>query len=140
MNTRFLIAGIAAFMVSLILGFLTHGMLLQGDYAQLPNLMRTEADAMAHLPFLLASHLIKGFAFAWVYSKGISSGPWLNQGLRFGVATVFLVTVPLYLVYYAVQPEPGMLVVKQIVADSIAMILMGVVVAMIMKPAASSNS
>ena len=56
------------------------------------------------------------------------------QGVKFGVATIFLVTIPLYLVYYAVEPMPGMLVVKQIVSDSIVMILMGIVVSMIIKP------
>ena len=91
MNTKFLIAGVAGFLISLFGGFLFHGVLLQGDYAQLPNLMRTEADAQAHVPFMLVSHLIKGFAFAWIYMKGISPGvPPLTQGLKFGIATVRL--------------------------------------------------
>ena len=140
MNVKFVMAGVAAFLVSLILGFVAHGMLLHGDYAQLPNLMRTEADAQGHLPFMLVSHLIKGFAFAWIYSKGISAdAPWLSQGLKFGVATALLVTVPLYLIYYTVEPMPGMLVVKQIISDSIAMIIMGIVVALIMKPPATAK-
>lgn len=133
MNVKFLIAGVAGFLVSLFAGFLVHGMLLHGDYAQLPNLMRTEVDAQAHLPFMLVSHLIKGFAFAWIYTKGVSPGSALTQGLKFGVATAFLVTIPLYLVYYAVEPMPGMLVAKQIVFDSLTMILMGIVVSLIIK-------
>ncbi len=138
MNVKFLIAGIAGFIVSMGLGFVVHGMLLRPDYLQLGSIMRTDADQMNYFPFMLASHFIKGFAFAWVYSKGITGGsPWLTQGLKFGVATAFLVTVPLYLVYYAVEPMPGMLVAKQIIFDSITMIVMGIVVAMIMKPATS---
>lgn len=136
MNAKFLIAGIAGFIISLAGGFIFHGMILQGDYAQLPNLMRPEADAQAHLPFMLVSHLIKGFAFAWIYTKGLSAGvPAIAQGIKFGIATVFLVTIPLYLVYYAVEPMPGLLVAKQIVFDAITMVLMGVVVSMIIKPA-----
>ena len=139
MNIKFLIAGIAGFLVSLFGGFLFHGMLLHADYAQIPNLMRTDTDAMGYLPFMLVSHLIKGFAFAWIYTKGLTAGaPALTQGLKYGVATVFLVTIPLYLVYYAVQPMPGMLVVKQIVCDSITMILMGIVVSFIIKPPAEA--
>jgi membrane protease YdiL (CAAX protease family) len=138
MNTKFLIAGFAGFIVSLATGFVAHGMLLQADYAAIPTLMRTEADAMAHFPYMLLSHFFKGFAFAWIYRQGISSGAsWLSQGVRFGIAVALLMTVPLYLIYYAVQPMPGMLVVKQIVADSISTVLMGVVVAFICKPAAS---
>jgi hypothetical protein len=134
MNTKFLLAGVAGFIVSLAGGFVAHGMLLRNDYAQIPNLMRTDADAMNYFPFMLLSHLLKGFAFAWIYRQGISPGtPWLTHGVRFGVAVALLMTVPLYLIYYAVQPMPGTLVVKQIVADSISTVLMGVVVAFICK-------
>jgi len=140
MNTKFLIAGIAGFLVSLVGGFLVHAVLLHPDYAQLPNLMRTEADAQGHLPFLLFSHLIKGFAFAWIYSRGIAAGvSWVTQGIRFGIAAACLVTIPLYLVYYSVEPMPGMLVVKQIVFDSIGMIVMAIVVAFIYKSSAEAT-
>lgn len=135
MNVKFLIAGVAGFLISMIGGIVFHGLLLHADYAQLGAMMRTDADGQGYLPFMLLSHLLKGFAFAWIYTKGLEAGvPALTQGLKFGVATVFFVTIPLYLVYYAVQPMPGMLVVKQIVCDSIVMILMGVVVSMIIKP------
>jgi len=133
--TKFLIAGFTAFVISLAAGMIFHGALLQNDYAQISNLMRTQQDAMAYLPFMLASHLIKGFAFAWVYKQGISGGTWTTQGIRFGIAMILLVTVPLYLVYYAVQPMPGMLVAKQIFFDSIGTLFMAFAVAFILKPA-----
>lgn len=140
MNTKFLIAGVAAFLVSLIFGFLVHGLLLHADYAQLPNLMRTDADAQAHFPFMLLSHLIKGFAFAWVYTKGISPGvPWMTQGFRFGFAAAALITVPLYLIYYAVVPMPGMLIVKQIIFDSVGTILMAITVAFVYRSKAAAE-
>ncbi|MEO7673492.1 MAG: hypothetical protein ABIU09_05375 [Pyrinomonadaceae bacterium] len=134
MDKKFWIAGVAGFLVSFLLSFVAHGILLHADYALLPNIMRTEADSMNYFPFMLLSHLIKGFAFAWIYRQGISAGaPWLTQGVRFGLAAAFLTAVPLYLVYYAVQPMPGTLVVKQIALDSIIAILMGIVVAFISK-------
>ena len=140
MNTKFLLAGIAGFLISFATGFVAHGMLLRDDYAQISSLMRPGADAMNYFPFMLLSHLAKGFAFAWIYRQGISSGtPWLTQGVRFGIAVALLMTVPLYLIYYAVQPMPGTLVVKQIVADSISTILMGVAVAFICKSGQTEN-
>ncbi|MEK7799289.1 MAG: hypothetical protein AAB297_05630 [Acidobacteriota bacterium] len=42
-----------------------------------------------------------------------------------------LMTIPMYLIYYAVQPWPGAVVVKQIVFDVIGVLAMGVVVALI---------
>ncbi|MGH9947394.1 MAG: hypothetical protein ACRD6X_09355 [Pyrinomonadaceae bacterium] len=139
MGKNFWIAGAAAFLISLFAGFIGHGLLLQADYAQVPNLMRTAEDAAGYLPFMLVSHLIKGFAFAWVYKKGISDAPWLSQGIRFGIAMTFLIAIPLYLVYYAVQPTPGRLVVNQIVVDAITMILMALAVAFIFKPKSAAS-
>ena len=134
MDKRIVFAGIAAFLVSFLFSFVAHGMLLHGDYAQLPNLMRTDADAMGYFPFMLLSHLVKGVAFAWVYAQGLRSGAsWLDQGLRYGVAMALLITVPLYLVYYSVQPMPGSLVVKQIVLDSIGTMLMAFAVAFVFR-------
>jgi hypothetical protein len=39
-----------------------------------------------------------------------------------------LTIVPTYLIYYAVQPMPGAMVVKQIVFDGIGTVLLGVIV------------
>lgn len=131
--TKLLIAGFVGFVISMGTGMIFHGGVLSADYAALGPMMRPEADAMGYLPFMIASHLVKGFAFAWVYRQGVSAGSWLGQGIRYGIAMAFLIAIPLYLVYYAVQPLPGMLVAKQIVFDSISMMLMAIAVAFILK-------
>jgi hypothetical protein len=46
--------------------------------------------------------------------------------------------VPTYLIYYAVQPLPGALVVKQIVFDAIGLLVFGIVVAWLYRPKARS--
>lgn len=43
-------------------------------------------------------------------------------------------SAPTYLIYYAVQPMPGALVIKQIVLETVAMLVMGVVVALLNPP------
>src|SRR5688572_13020128 len=132
---KLLLAGTAAFMISFVYGFIVHGMLLRGDYAELPNLFRPDSEAMAFLPYLFLSHLVKGFALAWVYRQGVSAGvPWLTQGIRFGIIASLLITVPLYLVYFAVQPMPSTLVVKQMALDTVGTILMSLAVSYILKP------
>lgn len=133
--TKLIIAGFVGFVISMGTGMLFHGGVLDADYAQIPNLMRPDDEAMGYLPHMLLSHLFKAFAFAWVYQQGVSDRPWLSQAIRFGFAMVFLITVPLYLVYFAVQPMPGILVAKQIVLDTITTMIMAVAVAFILKPA-----
>jgi len=116
----------------LMSGFVVHGVLLHNDYAQLPNLLRPEAEAQGHFMWMLLADALMGFGFTWIFLKGREPGkPAVGQGLRFGIAIAVLMTIPMYLIYYAVQPWPGAVVVKQIVYDVISVLVMGVVVALI---------
>lgn len=130
MGGRFWISVGVMFALSLALGFLVHGVLLHNDYAGLPNLLRTQADAQHYFGWMLLADALMGLGITWVYRQGREAGkPFLGQGVRFGMALAVLITVPMCLIFYAVQPWPGAVVVKQIVYDGIGMILKGVVVA-----------
>lgn len=130
MNRQFLVSGIVIFIAALIIGGIVHAWLLSADYAQLPNLMRTQEDQMNHFHFNIIAHVFIGFAFTWIYRQGREAAvPWLGQGIRFGIAVSCLMTIPFFLIYYAVQPLPGMLVTKQIVFESIGNVVLGALVA-----------
>jgi hypothetical protein len=117
------------FVMSLLLGFIVHALLLKSDYAQLVGLFRPEAERQAYFPYMLLGHLCIAVGFVWVYLQGRDDDPWLGQGIRYGAAIAVLMTIPSYLIHYAVQPMPGMVVVKQIVFDTVGVVLMGIVVA-----------
>jgi hypothetical protein len=129
MNRKFWISAAVMFVMSWALGFLIHGGLLGVDYARLPNLMRPMAEAQGKLPFILLSHVCFALAFTWIYLKGREDRPWLAQGARYGIAVALLLTIPIYLIYHAVMPFPLDLVVKQMILDTIRVVLMGVVLA-----------
>jgi hypothetical protein len=129
MNKKFFISVVVIFVVSMLLGFLVHGVLLNQAYTQLPGLFRTPQDAQAYFPFMLLAHVLISFGFVWIYQRGKEAKPFLTQGIRYGLAIAVLMTIPMYLIYYAVQPMPSALVYKQIVFDTLGVLLMGVVVA-----------
>lgn len=132
MGARFWISVVVIFVVSMLIGFAVHGFVLHDDYAQLPNLMRTEADAQGHFGYMILAHVSMALGFTWIYRKGREAGkPAIGQGLRFGAAVAVLMCIPMYLIYYAVQPWPGVVIVKQIVYDVIGMLVLGVVVALV---------
>jgi hypothetical protein len=135
MKGKFFLAWVAVFVVWMAGSFLVHGVLLHDDYAKLPNLMRTEADAQQHFPLMLLAHVIMAGAFVWIYSRGIEPKPWLAQGIRFGVAVALLAIVPTYMIYYVVQPIPGMLAVKQMTHDGVLLVILGVVAAFVYRSA-----
>lgn len=129
MNKQFFIAWLVIFVVWMAGSFVVHGMLLHPDYLKLPQLFRPEADAQNYFHFMLLAHVILAGAFVWIFARGAEAKPWLGQGLRFGVAVALLTVVPTYMIYYAVQPMPGAMVVKQILGDGALILILGVIVA-----------
>ena len=139
MDKKFWIAGAIASIILALYSFIAHGLLLHADHHELPDHYRSGAEVHTFFPFLLVTYLVKGFAFAWIYRQGISQGvPWLSQGVMFGIAAVLLITIPFYLNNYATQPLPGTFVAKQIVFDTVGMILTAVAVAFINRSSVES--
>jgi hypothetical protein len=129
MNTRFLISSAAVIVLLVVFGYLVHGILLAGDYARLPNLYRSPEEQTKYLPFVLAAQVIAGVALVWLYRRRRNSRPTILQGMRFGLAVAALMVIPKFLIYYAIEPLPGTIVVKQIVFDTIIVTVIGIVVA-----------
>ncbi len=129
MNKRFLISVAVVFVMSMAIGFTVHAVLLAPDYARHAPLFRTEADQQRHFPFMLLAHAIASVAFVWIYLRGKEAKPPLAQGVRYGLAIAALMVVAKFLIYFAVQPLPHMVVLKQIVFDTIGVVLMGIAVA-----------
>jgi hypothetical protein len=128
MNKKFLVAWLVVFVVMMLGGVVIHGMLLQDEYMA-TGLMRPEAEQEGFMAWMLLAHVSMAGAFTWIYARGVENKPWLGQGLRFGLALALFCTVPIYLIYYCVQPLPEMLVIRQIAYDLILMLFVGAVVA-----------
>jgi len=139
MNKKFIIAWLVVFVAWMVGSFVVHGVLLHDDYAKLPGLFRPETEAQQYFPLMILAHVIMAGAFVWIYARGVESKPWLAQGVRFGIAAALLAVVPIYMIYYVVQPMPGMHVVKQIVFDGILVTMLGVIVAFMYRPSASAS-
>jgi len=135
MDNRFWLSAVVIFVLSLALGFVVHAALLGEDYAKLTGLFRPHAEQQALFAYVVIAHALFALGFTWIYRHGIDRGkPFLGQGVRFGIAIAVLTTIPVYLIYYAVQPIPGAVVAKQIVLDVIAVVILGTVVAWLNQP------
>ena len=129
MNKKFLISWIAVFVVWMIGSFLVHGLWLAETYAAMTNMMRPLAEQEAMMHFMLLAHVLMAGAFVWIYERGKEDKPWMQQGLRFGVAIALLAPIPTFMIYYTVQQTPGMLAVQQSIGDSIVVIVVALVAA-----------
>jgi hypothetical protein len=118
------------FVMAWALSFLVHGVLLAPDYAVAQG-MRPPAEVQSLFLYFVLAQALFGIAFAWIYVQGKEDKPWLAQGVRFGIAVAFLTVIPTYLIYHVVTPVPLALALKQIVFDTIRVVLMGIVLAWI---------
>ena len=131
MNKTFWLAWLVIFVAWFMGSFLVHGLLLHGDYMALQSkgLFRSEQDSQQFFHFMILAHVFLSGAFVWIYSRGVEAKPWAAQGARFGLAVAFLGVIPMYLIYYVVQPMPGATVAKQIAFDTILIVILGVIAA-----------
>ena len=136
MNKKFLISWAIVFVAWMAGSFLVHGFLLADGYGQLPNLFRTEEETAQYSYLMFIAHLIMAGALVWIYQRGTEDKPWLAQGVRFGIAIALLGPIPMYTIYYVVQPMPGEFVAQQIVYETLLTVIIAVVVAFLNKPAA----
>jgi hypothetical protein len=130
MRSKCIVSAAVMFVMAWGLSFVVHGLLLGGDYAATAG-MRPPAEAQKIIGWLILAQAFFGVAFAWIYVQGKEDKPWLAQGVRFGIAVAFLTVIPTYLIYHVVTPVPLALALKQIVYDTIRVVLMGVVLAWI---------
>ncbi len=134
MDKKFLISVVGLFVVSMLLGGAVHGGFLAADYAKLGAMFRPEAQQGSYFGFMILAHVFIGIGVTWAYRGGREKGkPHWEQGLRFGAGLAVLITIPNYMIYYAVQPMPADLVVKQILLDTVSMLLLGVAAAYLNK-------
>lgn len=139
MNRNFLISWVVVFVIWMAGSFVVHGLLLNDAYGELTNLFRTEEESQTYMHFMLLAHVIMAGAFVWIYRRGREDKPWLAQGLRYGVAIALLGPVPMYMIYYVVQPLTTKLVIGQMLCDSALVVILGVVTAFLGKSPATSG-
>jgi len=128
---NFALSAAAAAVMSFVVGFVVHGVLLSPDYTILKSMFRPEPDFQHLFGWMFVAHILFGVAFAWIYMNGREEKPFFPQGVRFGLAVALLTAIPTYLIYYVIQPWPGAVVVKQIIFETIGVVLIGIVVAWI---------
>jgi hypothetical protein len=125
------VSAVVMFVMAFALSYLVHGVLLHDDYMLLQSWMRPQAEAQSLMAYMVIAQALFGIAFAWIYVQGHDDKPWPGQGVRFGIAIAALAIAPTYLIYHVVTPVPLAVAIKQIVYDTVRVVLMGVTVAWI---------
>lgn len=133
-RTRIGLATFAAFFVSQVMAVLIHGVVLAADYEPFDGtLLRSGADAWQFI-FLPVAHLAFICGLVWVYAHVQLKGARTRQGFTIGILGWMMGQVPVWLLWYAEQPWPGPLVMKQLGLELVSSLLIGLTIAFIARP------
>ena len=131
---RIALAAVAAWIVSLAVGFLVNDFLLADILSANQAAMRPEAELTARLPVGFVFLLLAFFAFAYAFAKGYEGTDGVMQGVRFGVLVGIIVLGSANIWQWVVYPINGTMAIVLIVNSIAEMALYGAVVGAIYKP------
>ncbi len=124
---------VAVFVVVWGVDFLVHGVWLQADYRAMAATWRDEAGMQNHIAWLFFAQLLWAVVFVLLWAKGFAEKSCLKCALIYGLLMgLFFQTNTLVL--YAVQPLPGLLMVKWFAANVLEAVLAGIAVFFVYKP------
>jgi hypothetical protein len=143
---RFIGTVLAVFVVAQVFAIVIHGFILGADYRPFYGTLLRPMDAAGGaqwmVVFLPLAHLAMAIAFVALYSRWVrpGAGPEIPQGLRFGVLAWLFGPVPMYLLWFAEQPWPLSLTIKQLVLELFTMLVLGTLAAMLYRQPAADTS
>jgi hypothetical protein len=129
---RFVLSVVAVWVVAQVLAILIHGFILAPDYKPFYGMLLRPMTGSPGLPALglPGAHLMFAIGFVALFARGVPrAGHAISQGARFGTLAWMLGPVPMYLIWFADQPWPFALTVKQIALDLVGMLILGTLTA-----------
>lgn len=135
---KLVLAIIVAYIVLMGTNYLVHSVWLMPDYDAIASSHRSAAGIMHRFWAMALGQFFFAAMFAYIYTRGRESKPWLEQGIRYGIVMTFMTVVPYSLSEYTVYIVPYMLVIKWMIAGGIQLIILGLIVAGICKEGATA--
>lgn len=125
---------IVAFLVAQLFAVVIHGVILGADYEPFEGTLLRAAGSGTppwQMIFLPLVHLSLIAPLVWVYGRLGLGGSTAVRGLKLGVLAWAIGQVPVWLLWYAQQPWPGDLVLKQLALELGASLAIGVTIALV---------
>ena len=125
---------IVAFLVAQLFAVVIHGVILNADYEPFEGTLLRAAGSGTppwQMIFLPLVHLSLIAPLVWVYGRLGLGGSTAVRGLKLGVLAWAIGQVPVWLLWYAQQPWPGDLVLKQLALELGASLAIGVTIALV---------
>jgi len=133
---RIALAAVVAWVVDTAYGMIAWMWLMGSEFAKYPAVFRPQATMNANLPLMFAGGLLGMFALAYIYAKGYEGGSGVQEGFRFGVLLALFTFGMVSIGIYGSFNIGKRLAMMASTVSFIEMILVGVVIGALYRPAA----
>ena len=133
-RARAAITILVAFLVANVFATMIHGFILSADYEPFEGtLLRTSGTGTPpwQMLFLPVVHLSFIASLVWAYTRLRLEGATVARGLKLGALGFAMGQLPVWLLWFAEQPWPGDLVLKQIGLELLSSLAIGVTIALV---------
>jgi|SRR5882724_2591401 len=135
---RFVFAFIAAFIFIFLWGWFYNSVLLKDVFAEAQSLFRPRGEIIGLFHWIIVGQAGLALSFVMIYASGFAGGG-IAAGVRLGIMLEIL-AVSARCAIYATQPFPAKFLLLVSVGGFIEMIVTGLIVGAIYKPAVARTS
>ena len=132
----------AGFLLSNAFAIAIHGFILAADYEPFRGtLLRDFQGGPGWQSLLLpVAHLCFFSGLVWIYGRLSLDGSFTARGLKLGLIGWLVGQAPLWMIWYAEQPWPDSLIVKQLGLEMLSSLTIGLTIAVVSRlPAARTT-
>ena len=132
-NARAAATVFAGFLLSNAFAIAIHGFILAADYEPYRGtLLRDFAGGPGWQALMLPlAHLCFVSALVWIYGRLSLGGSQTARGMKLGLIAWLVGQAPLWLIWYAEQPWPDSLIVKQLGLELLSSLAIGLTIAFV---------
>jgi hypothetical protein len=134
---RLLTAAFAVFVVVQALEFFLNAVLMKSANESLKSLWRPNMSSRAWLMYVFSA--LVALLFTYIFVKG-REGKGLAEGVRFGIIMWLFITVPMNVGWWVMLPIGWQIILRWILFGLLEMLIAGILVAAIYKPAAPAKA
>jgi hypothetical protein len=133
---RLALAAVVAWFVDTIYGIIVWMRILGGEFAKYPQVFRPQEAMTANIPLMFAGGLLAMFALVYIYAKGYEGGSGIQEGFRFGLLLALFTFGFVSVGIYGSFNIGRRIAVLASIVSFIEMIMVGVVIGALYRPAA----
>ena len=136
---RLVLAGVVVFVLANVGAAVLHGFVLAADYAPYEGtLLRRGAEPAWQFVFLPVVHLSFTLGLVWLFRIARwDDERWAARALTLGVIAWLIGPAPMWLLWYAEQPWPGTIVVKQLPYELAITLTLALIAGAMLRPRAA---